>query len=507
MLLVMVLLPLASAQKMFRISVQQRPGANQRSTQERAHYESRVAFMSTLLALNDADANNSSTSPSSPTPSPTLIEGDDPLNVGLKATRPEGPNITPALRSEPIAKRQLSHLDHVEHELQKRAYVGVAPVRGDALDTQWVAAMLIGSPTQEFSVVFDTGSSDLWVSSVSCVSSTCMGLRRFNPQRSSSFRQDNRQWAVTYADNSRVSGVLGVDDVTVAGIKVKSQTFGLANVNIGSTAAPGVDGILGLGFDSNSEIGDVKTLVSNMIAQNQIDEAKVSVWLNKAADQDKDLSNGGQFIFGGVDDSLFRGEITYLPVTSSKDWQITVDKIFIGRKELSVSSSASNAIVDTGSSFILFPDYLATAFHRAIPKAQFDNKLGWLIPCNLANSRTVGDLTFVLGGVPFSVPISDIVILKSEYNGYCMSAVDSWSELAGHGGQSGILLGDLFIKNQYVVYDYQNRQIGFAEKLQLPAGGIGLNAKGAGTGYKDTLKSNQWSIALMTVLASALTLA
>ncbi|KAG0093677.1 hypothetical protein BGZ92_003579 [Podila epicladia] len=501
MLLVMVLLPLASAQKMFRISVQQRPGANQRSTQERAHYESRVAFMSKLLALNDADANtnSSSISPSSPTPSPALIEGDDPLNVGLKATRPEGPNITPALRSDPIAKRQLSHLDHVEHELQKRAYVGVAPVRGDALDTQWVAAMLIGSPAQEFSVVFDTGSSDLWVSSISCLSSTCMGLRRFNPQRSSSFRQDNRQWAVTYADNSRVSGVLGVDDVTVAGIEVKSQIFGLANVNIGSTAAPGVDGILGLGFDSNSDIGDVKTLVSNMIAQNQIDEAKVSVWLNKAADQDRDLSNGGQFIFGGVDNSLFRGEITYLPVTSSKDWQITVDQIFIGRKELSVSSSASNAIVDTGSSFILFPDYLATAFHRAIPKAQFDSKLGWLIP-------SVGDLTFVLGGVRFSVPISDIVILKSEYNGYCMSAVDSWSELAGHGGQSGILLGDLFIKNQYVVYDYQKRQIGFAEKVQLPAGGIGLNAKGAGAGYKDALKSNQWSIALMTVLASAFTL-
>jgi len=50
-----------------------------------------------------------------------------------------------------------------------------------------------------------------------------------------------------------------------------------------------------------------------MIAQNQIDEAKVSVWLNKAADQDKDLSNGGQFIFGGIDNSLFKGTSYLLP--------------------------------------------------------------------------------------------------------------------------------------------------------------------------------------------------
>ncbi|KAG0322621.1 hypothetical protein BGZ99_003225, partial [Dissophora globulifera] len=306
------------------------------------------------------------------------------------------------------------------------------------------------------------------------------------------FQQDGRTWSINYADNSWVSGVLGIDDVTIAGIPVTSQTFGLASLNTGSTAATGVDGIMGLGFDSNAEMGNIKTPVTNMFLQNQIDQAIVSVWLNKASNQDSSLSDGGEFIFGGVDPSLYTGSITYVPVTSSKEWQISVDQLFIGRKELVLSSAASSAIVDTGSSYILFPDYLATAFHRAIPNSQYDNKLGWLIPCALANSRSVGDLTFVLGGQKFSVPISDIVILKSEYNGYCLSAIDSWQELPGHGSQSGMLLGDLFVKNQYVVYDYGKQQIGFATKVESAPGGIGLNAKGtAGSGWRQMLETSR----------------
>ncbi|KAF9185761.1 hypothetical protein BGZ51_002104 [Haplosporangium sp. Z 767] len=431
-----------------------------------------------------------------------------------------------ATDSSPPGSESLSILDQLDQELQalqqkkqgqqqgkgdpnhqKRAYVGVAPVRGNPYDTQWVAAMSIGTPAQEFSVVFDTGSSDLWVTSTTCQSLICMTLRRFNPSRSSTFAQDGRTWLINYADDSRVSGALGVDDMSVAGIPIKQQTFGMAAVNTGPTAASGVDGIMGLGFDSNIEIGDVQTPVTTMMKQEQIDQEIVSVWLNKASNQDEDLSDGGEFIFGGVDPSLYTGPITYVPVTSNKEWQVTVEQVFIGRKELQVSSSARSAIVDTGSSYILFPDYLATAFHRAIPNSQYDSKLGWLIPCALANSRTVGDLTFVFGGQRFSVPISDIVILKSGYNGYCLSAIDSWQELEGHGGQAGILLGDLFIKNQYVVYDYGKRRIGFAKKVETAPGGIGLNAKGAAGGgirglVNDSRSSRVQAVILSTLVAT-----
>ncbi|KAF9902582.1 hypothetical protein BX616_001885 [Lobosporangium transversale] len=527
LLLLMALIPIAATAKLHRISVQQRPGSSPRPTRElRAHHESRVAFMSKLHTLNILRNNtnsqdsllNSTTATTTTTFTATATTIPSTSAPSEKRHEFTVTNVTQldSDENDTIDIDPISNLDRIEQELQeleqeqkkhddihKRAYVGVAPVRGNSLDTQWVAAMMIGSPKQEFSVVFDTGSSDLWVSSTSCQSTICTALRRFNPTRSSTFRQDGRTWSINYADSSWVTGVLGVDDITVAGITVTHQTFGLASVNTGSTAATGVDGIMGLGFDTNTEIGDVKTPVTNMLEQNQIDQAIVSVWLNKASDQDASLSDGGQFIFGGVDHSLFTGAITYVPVTSSKEWQISIDRLFIGRKELTLSNSASSAIVDTGSSYILFPDYLATAFHRAIPNSQYDHKLGWLIPCALANSRTVGDLTFVIGAQKYSVPLSDIVIVKSEYNGYCLSAIDSWQELPGHGSQSGILLGDLFIKNQYVVYDYEKRQIGFATKVHTAPGGIGLNAKGtAGMGWKGLIENGRARSLALVILTT-----
>ncbi|KAG0214074.1 hypothetical protein BGX33_002505 [Mortierella sp. NVP41] len=407
--------------------------------------------MAKLHALNDHNNDNNATNSNSDTP------GSSPPSLTLTSLP-----VTAAAGTEGEELETLSLLDRIHDEvIQKRAFVGVAPVRGNSLDTQWVAAMLIGSPAQEFTVVFDTGSSDLWVSSVSCTSLACKTHRRFSPSRS----------------RSQVQGVLGIDEVTVAGIKISNQTFGLASVNTGISASSGVDGIMGLGFESNSDIPGFRTPIKNMMLQNQIDQAIVSVWLNKAADQDATLSNGGEFIFGGVDPSLYTGSITYVSVTSDDHWQIAVDEVMIGRKKLDLSDSSSYAIVDTGSSYILFPDYLAEEFHRAIPNSQYDKKLGWLIPCALANSRSVGNLTFVLGGQKFGVPISDIVILKSEYNGICLSAIDSWGEVGGHGSQSQILLGDLFVKNQYVVYDYDRRQIGFAQKVPVAPSGIGLNTE------------------------------
>jgi len=87
-------------------------------------------------------------------------------------------------------------------------------------------------------------------------------LLSLSAKHNSTFQQDGQTWSINYADNSWVTGTLGIDDITVAGIPIKGQTFGLASVNSGSTVDAGADGIMGLGFESNSEIGRMYNIES-----------------------------------------------------------------------------------------------------------------------------------------------------------------------------------------------------------------------------------------------------
>jgi hypothetical protein len=138
--------------------------------------------------------------------------------------------------------------------------------------------------------VFDTGSSDIWLPSKQC--SACEGHHIFQEATSSSFRDIGKNWSLSYADGSYISGRTASDSVTIGDITYKDQTIGLASDESGQFAADHtLDGIFGLAFPSLSLTGIKTSPVVMMYEQGQIDDPVVGVWLGRARE-----GGGGEMV-------------------------------------------------------------------------------------------------------------------------------------------------------------------------------------------------------------------
>ncbi|NXL84654.1 PEPA protein, partial [Alectura lathami] len=143
---------------------------------------------------------------------------------------------------------------------------------------EYVGTISIGTPPQEFTVIFDTGSANLWVPSVYCSSPACANHRRFDPARSSTYRGSTASVATWYGTGSMV-GVLGYDTVTVGSIQVQHQVFGLSQWEPSSflVHAP-FDGFLGLAFPGISSSG-ATPVFDNMMSQGLLAQDLFSIYL------------------------------------------------------------------------------------------------------------------------------------------------------------------------------------------------------------------------------------
>ncbi|XP_070604987.1 pepsin B-like [Erythrolamprus reginae] len=314
------------------------------------------------------------------------------------------------------------------------------------LDTFYFGKITIGTPPQDFLVLLDTGSGILWVPSTYCTSRACGNHHVFDPQQSSTYYSYNEQSYVLRYGFGSLSVMYGYDTVRIQNIVVEKQQFGLS---VGEANYPfyysNFDGILGL-TNPNPNSG---ALLQQMMNQNQISEPIFSFYFSRQPT----VQYGGELILGGIDPQMYTGEITWASMTDQGYWQIGIEQFAIGSKATGWCSEGCQGIVDTGTFLLTIPQQYLSDFVQAVNPA---NDGSYAVDCN--NIQNMPTITFSINGSQLPLPPSAYV---SNKNGQCSLAIES-TYVPSSTGQPLWILGDVFLKEYYSIFDMGNNRVGLA---------------------------------------------
>jgi hypothetical protein len=332
-------------------------------------------------------------------------------------------------------------------ELRSSAPGSTSVPIGDFQNAQYFGPIEVGG--QPFTVIFDTGSSNLWVPAKNCSFTTCWFHKRFQASKSKTFQADGRAYNVQYGSGP-VQGVFGSDTVKVGDIEVSNQLFAqVSKVSFGplnlAFAAGKFDGLLGLGFKSISQY-EIPTPFEAMVSQKLVDEPVFAFYLQS------DASAQGELVFGGVDKSHFTGDLVNVPLSSETYWEVSLDKATYGAQ--SIVSAPAKAIIDSGTSLLAGPPDAVAALAKAAGATSVMGK-EWVIDC--AKIPTLPAFTVTLGGKEFTLTGDDYVI---NAGGQCLFGFMGIDVPAPRGPLW--IMGDVFMKKYYCVFDYGGKQMRIA---------------------------------------------
>ncbi|XP_009568076.2 pepsin B [Cuculus canorus] len=317
------------------------------------------------------------------------------------------------------------------------------------LDTFYFGEISIGNPPQNFMVIFDTGSANLWVPSTYCRSPACEDHARFNPNLSSNFSNIGVTYTLSYGFGD-VSVVLGYDTVTIQNIVITNQEFGLT---LEEPTQPfyylEFDGILGMSYPGVGLRG-YNTLLQNMLQQNQLTEPIFSFYYSR----NPTYNYGGEVILGGVDPELYSGEILWAPVVQELYWKIGIEEFSIGSSTTGWCNQGCHGIVDTGTFLLTIPQQFMSAFLQALGAEEID--YNFVVDCN--NVPNMPTLYFAISGAQLPLPPSVYVL---ENNGTCTVGVET-TYVASDSGQPLWILGNIFLRQYYSIFDMANNRVGLA---------------------------------------------
>lgn len=214
-----------------------------------------------------------------------------------------------------------------------------------------------------------------------------------------------------------------------------------------------ISGLLGLAYNLPSQVMPAKPTFLKSL-EPLLDQSVYTVDLR--------WHDSGLYQFGTIDHSKHVGEITWVALADdARFWEFPFTRFNVGSSRVWLLSSW-RAVADTGTTLILLPADLTQLYYAEVPGANFNATYqAWVFPCgaDLPDFNVgfeVGDWHAVVPGKYINY------VALSEYD---PGSTDCYGGIQENGNLPFSILGDVFLKAVFAIFDKDGARIGFADKI------------------------------------------
>ncbi|TNV79382.1 hypothetical protein FGO68_gene14782 [Halteria grandinella] len=329
-------------------------------------------------------------------------------------------------------------------------------------DIKYLATIYVGSDLQEFKVHMDTGSNKLIMLSPNTQVSSefCDYPARFDASTSTTFFNTGLGDKIRYLDGSFIRGVIARDTVSIDA----SQTFKATSFQfLFGTTQGGFecdDGLIGMARMNGGQA--YPQFIDQLYTQGKIGSKVFSMYLAGYGEDQSTLQ------LGGYDTSYLKlpaNGITYVPLTDyNVFWAAKINAVRVGLSDYDSDGitelgwtlpSPGYGILDSGTSLMLIPQNVFPNVMKALLRNVSAKKsvYGYYTTYDCDPSQ-YDTLYLQMGSHWFGIPPQAFIYTFSDTNecviGFKSMQGDIW------------LIGDVFLRSYYSVWDHDNDSIGLS---------------------------------------------
>ena len=324
--------------------------------------------------------------------------------------------------------------------------IGNAEINKELIFT---ARFKLGSESQSFNLLLDTGSYAMWVAQKDHNGTTNI-TNFYDPNISETSVKTDEKYIMLYG-TGLVIGLYYYDSIEYIPNKVSKIKFGVGS-NVYFTI-PEVDGIIGLGREYEDE---ETSFITSLKKNGHIDARAFSVKFEGK----KFIGGIKGSMFIGIHDDFYKNETVSCPLVlgTKTSWKANITSFGLKNNKSKVRSQEFEApfTFDTGTNIIYIPKQYFLGIKNDLDK--FDCEIVYEKNRQRYKCKEDGnypDLEFKINGHIFTIPKEDAHFEKPEDKGYL------YSKAIYNENYLSFIMGSCFFFNFHTLFDMDGKELKF----------------------------------------------